>query len=50
MGMFLASVARRRLGGRESGSDAWKAYIRRATNAVNYGTSLRLAQGIRFEI
>ncbi len=37
-------------GGRESGSDAWKAYMRRATNTVNYGTSLPLAQGIRFEI
>ena len=37
-------------GGRESGSDAWKAYMRRATNTVNYGSSLPLAQGIRFEI
>jgi aldehyde dehydrogenase (NAD+) len=37
-------------GGRESGSDAWKAYMRRATNTVNYGTSLPLAQGIRFEV
>ena len=37
-------------GGRESGSDAWKAYMRRATNTVNYGTSLPLAQGVRFEI
>ncbi len=37
-------------GGRESGSDAWKAYMRRATNTVNYGTTLPLAQGIRFEI
>jgi aldehyde dehydrogenase (NAD+) len=37
-------------GGRESGSDAWKAYMRRATNTINYGTSLPLAQGIRFEI
>ncbi|SFB69150.1 aldehyde dehydrogenase (NAD+) [Polaromonas sp. OV174] len=37
-------------GGRESGSDAWKAYMRRATNTVNYGNSLPLAQGIRFEI
>ena len=37
-------------GGRESGSDAWKAYMRRATNTVNYGNSLPLAQGIRFEL
>lgn len=37
-------------GGRESGSDAWKAYMRRATNTVNYGTSLPLAQGVKFDI
>lgn len=37
-------------GGRESGSDSWKAYMRRATNTVNYGTTLPLAQGIRFEV
>jgi aldehyde dehydrogenase (NAD+) len=37
-------------GGRESGSDAWKTYMRRATNTFNYGSSLPLAQGIRFEI
>lgn len=37
-------------GGRESGSDAWKGYMRRATNTINYGTALPLAQGIRFEI
>jgi aldehyde dehydrogenase (NAD+) len=37
-------------GGRESGSDAWKAYMRRQTNTVNYGTSLPLAQGIKFDI
>jgi aldehyde dehydrogenase (NAD+) len=37
-------------GGRESGSDAWKAYMRRQTVTVNYGTGLPLAQGIRFEI
>jgi len=37
-------------GGRESGSDAWKGYMRRATNTVNYSTSLPLAQGVRFEI
>ena len=35
-------------GGRESGSDAWRAYMRRATNAVNYSRSLPLAQGITF--
>lgn len=37
-------------GGRESGSDAWKAYMRRATNTVNYSTELPLAQGIRFDL
>ena len=37
-------------GGRESGSDAWKNYMRRATNTINYGTTLPLAQGIRFEV
>ena len=37
-------------GGRESGSDAWKAYMRRATNTVNYGNSLPLAQGIQFDV
>jgi aldehyde dehydrogenase (NAD+) len=36
-------------GGRESGSDAWKAYMRRATNTINYSGALPLAQGIRFE-
>ena len=36
--------------GRESGSDAWKAYMRRATNTVNYGSSLPLAQGIQFDL
>jgi aldehyde dehydrogenase (NAD+) len=36
-------------GGRESGSDAWKAYMRRATNTVNYGSELPLAQGVRFD-
>jgi len=35
-------------GGRESGSDAWKAYMRRATNTVNYSTELPLAQGVTF--
>ncbi|HEX6272243.1 MAG TPA: aldehyde dehydrogenase family protein [Polyangiaceae bacterium] len=37
-------------GGRESGSDSWKSYMRRATNTVNYGTDLPLAQGIKFEV
>ncbi len=37
-------------GGRESGSDAWKAYMRRQTNTVNYGRSLPLAQGIVFDV
>ena len=37
-------------GGRESGSDAWKQYMRRATNTINYGTRLPLAQGVSFEI
>lgn len=37
-------------GGRESGSDAWKAYMRRQTNTINYGTQLPLAQGIKFEV
>lgn len=37
-------------GGRESGSDAWKTYMRRQTCTVNYGTDLPLAQGIRFDI
>ncbi|MEL1245111.1 aldehyde dehydrogenase family protein [Flavobacterium sp. DGU11] len=37
-------------GGRESGSDAWKAYMRRQTNTINYGTQLPLAQGIRFDL
>lgn len=37
-------------GGRESGSDAWKAYMRRQTNTINYGSQLPLAQGIRFDL
>ena len=37
-------------GGRESGSDAWKAYMRRQTNTINYSQSLPLAQGIRFDL
>jgi aldehyde dehydrogenase (NAD+) len=37
-------------GGRESGSDAWRAYMRRQTTTINWGTSLPLAQGIRFDL
>ncbi len=37
-------------GGRESGSDSWKLYMRRATNTVNYGHELPLAQGVKFEV
>src|SRR5262249_8687726 len=37
-------------GGRESGSDAWKQYMRRVTNTVNYSNDLPLAQGIRFDV
>jgi len=37
-------------GGRESGSDSWKAYMRRQTNAINYGRTLPLAQGVRFDV
>jgi aldehyde dehydrogenase (NAD+) len=37
-------------GGRESGSDAWKNYMRRQTNTINFGNSLPLAQGIKFDI
>jgi len=37
-------------GGRESGSDAWKAYMRRSTNTVNYSRELPLAQGVKFDI
>ena len=37
-------------GGRESGSDAWKAYMRRQTNTMNWSRDLPLAQGIKFEI
>lgn len=37
-------------GGRESGSDAWKNYMRRQTNTINYGSKLPLAQGIKFEL
>ena len=37
-------------GGRESGSDSWKAYMRRTTNTINYSKELLLAQGIRFDL
>ncbi len=37
-------------GGRESGSDAWRAYMRRATNTINYGRDLPLAQGVDFDV
>jgi len=37
-------------GGRESGSDAWKGYMRRATNTINYSRALPLAQGVVFDI
>ena len=37
-------------GGRESGSDAWKVYMRRQTNTINYGNTLPLAQGIKFDL
>ena len=37
-------------GGRESGSDSWRTYMRRQTNTINYGTELPLAQGIRFDV
>jgi aldehyde dehydrogenase (NAD+) len=37
-------------GGRESGSDSWRAYMRRATNTVNYSRALPLAQGVKFDV
>ncbi|PYD71659.1 L-piperidine-6-carboxylate dehydrogenase [Novacetimonas hansenii] len=37
-------------GGRESGSDAWRAYMRRQTNTINYGRTLPLAQGVKFDV
>jgi aldehyde dehydrogenase (NAD+) len=37
-------------GGRESGSDSWRAYMRRQTNSINYSRSLPLAQGVNFDI
>ena len=37
-------------GGREAGSDAWRAYMRRQTNTINWGAELPLAQGIKFDL
>jgi len=37
-------------GGRESGSDSWRGYMRRATNTINYSTALPLAQGVSFDV
>jgi aldehyde dehydrogenase (NAD+) len=37
-------------GGRESGSDAWKAYMRRQTQTINYSSAVQLAQGVRFDV
>ena len=37
-------------GGRESGSDAWRQYMRRVTNTVNYSNALPLAQGVKFDV
>ena len=37
-------------GGREAGSDAWKAYMRRQTNTINWGSELPLAQGVNFDV
>ena len=37
-------------GGREAGSDSWKAYMRRATNTLNYSRDLPLAQGVKFDV
>ena len=37
-------------GGRESGSDSWRAYMRRSTNTINYGSTLPLAQGVKFDL
>lgn len=50
MTMTRFSGAKNTGGGRESGSDAWKAYMRRVTNTVNYSRDLPLAQGIRFDV
>ena len=48
--LVVLLVEKRNRGGRESGSDAWKVYMRRQTNTINWGTSLPLAQGIKFEL
>ncbi|MCK5374780.1 MAG: aldehyde dehydrogenase family protein, partial [Alphaproteobacteria bacterium] len=37
-------------GGRESGTDSWKAYMRRSTNTINYSTEMPLAQGVKFDV
>jgi aldehyde dehydrogenase (NAD+) len=37
-------------GGRESGSDSWKAYMRRATNTINFGSTVPLSQGVKFDV
>ena len=37
-------------GGREAGSDSWKSYMRRQTNTLNWGTTLPLAQGVKFDL
>jgi aldehyde dehydrogenase (NAD+) len=37
-------------GGREAGSDSWRQYMRRATNTINYGRELPLAQGVKFDV
>ena len=37
-------------GGREAGSDSWRAYMRRATNTINFGGDLPLAQGVKFDV
>jgi len=45
----LANGEKETGGGRESGSDSWKAYMRRQTNTINYGKDVPLAQGIKFD-
>ena len=44
-----SAVKKQTGGGRESGSDSWKTYMRRTTNTINYSTELPLAQGISFD-
>ncbi|MFR5880912.1 MAG: hypothetical protein ACLUEQ_08965 [Cloacibacillus evryensis] len=44
-----ATRAKETGGGRESGSDAWRGYMRRQSNAVNYSSEMPLAQGIKFD-